>query len=69
MARNTKPVAAATKTITTTVTLQGPDASGERATRAPGTPVTLLSDEADRILARFGGAEVDGAADRDDATE
>lgn len=69
MAKSAKPVAAATKTITTTVTLQGPDASGERATRAPGTPVTLLSDEADRILARFGGAEVKADADQDDPTE
>lgn len=69
MARNTKPVASTTKTITTTVTLQGPDASGERATRAPGTPVTLLSDEADRILARFGGAEVKADGEQDDVTE
>jgi len=47
-----------TKTITTTVTLIGPDANGVRAERAPGEPVTLPVDVADRILARFGGTEV-----------
>lgn len=47
-----------TKTIITTVTLSGPDASGVRAERPPGTAVTLEADEADGILARFGGSEV-----------
>ena len=69
MAKSTKAVAAATKTITTTVTLQGLDAHGERGTRLPGTPVTLDAAEADRILARFGGAEVADTAGQDDETE
>ncbi len=47
-----------TKTITTTVTLIGPDANGVRGEREPGTPVTLQADVADRILARHGGVEV-----------
>lgn len=69
MAKGTKAVATATKTITTTVTLQGLDAHGERGTRAPGTPVTLDAAEADRILARFGGAEVGDVTSADDETE
>lgn len=50
---------AATKTIKTTVTLDGPDANGVRASRPPGTPVALEAVEADGLLARFGGEIVD----------
>lgn len=48
---------AKTKTIVTTITL-----TNEGQDNAPGTPVTLPSDEADSILARFGGEEVGGAS-------
>jgi hypothetical protein len=49
------------KTIITTVTLMHDhDEHGRLIPRLPGTPVTIDDDaEADRILARFGGEEVE----------
>lgn len=74
---------AATKTIRTKVTLHAPAkdfvpfefdnngavTKGKYAVDAfpPGTPVTLDADEADAILARFGGEEVTDAAPAGDA--
>lgn len=53
-----------TKTVTTTVTLGVPgDEPGAIRYVPPGVPVTLDADEADQILARFGGAEVEDEAD------
>lgn len=53
-----------TKTVITTVTLGVPgDEPGAVRYVPPGVPVTLDADEADQILARFGGAEVEVEAD------
>lgn len=59
-----KPAEIETKTIKTTVTLEGPDAHGRRASRPPGTVVTLEAAEADSLLARFGGETVEDGEDQ-----
>lgn len=62
------------KTIITTVAVGVPDPASPKFTPtvmliAPGTPVTLDADEADRILARWGGEVVATVADDPAATD